>query len=80
MTKLLQAFKAEYSAYVKKSATATPQRPWHFQPGALFGRLDAFEERCRCTPVMLGGCFAQALSLCADLTAQAVCEGQLVPF
>ena len=46
-SKVLAAFKAEYGVYCKKSATATPQRPWHFQPGALFGRLDAFEERCR---------------------------------
>ena len=31
-----------------RSLTESPQHPWRFQQGALFGRLDAFEERCRC--------------------------------
>ena len=31
-----------------RSLTDSPQHPWRFQQGALFGRLDAFDERCRC--------------------------------
>ena len=46
-TKVMSAFRASYSTYQKKSMTACPDRPWRFQAGALFARLDGVLERCR---------------------------------
>ena len=46
-TKVMGAFRATYAQYQKKSHTACPERPWRFQAGALFARLDGVLERCR---------------------------------
>lgn len=40
------SFKSYYFDYKSKSNAETPDNPWRFQNSALFGRLDAFLERC----------------------------------
>jgi dynein heavy chain, axonemal len=40
------AFKSYYFEYRTLSSTETPDNPWKFQNAVLFGRLDAFIERC----------------------------------
>ena len=44
--KTLNAFKSYYFEYRTLSNTETPDNPWKFQNTVLFGRLDAFIERC----------------------------------
>lgn len=44
--RVLGAFKAQYYSYKAASEAESPSSPWRFQTGAIFGRLDAFMERC----------------------------------
>lgn len=44
--KVCGTFKSCYFDYKNRSSTETPENPWRFQNSALFGRLDAFLERC----------------------------------
>lgn len=44
--KVLGSFKSFYFAYKAASAQDCPANPWRFQNSLLFGRLDAFMERC----------------------------------
>ena len=44
--RVLGGFKAQYQQYKGRSALVAPTNPWHAQPAALFGRLDAFLARC----------------------------------
>lgn len=46
-SRVMNNFRSTYMAYQKKSHTACPDRPWRFQTGALFARLDGVLERCR---------------------------------
>lgn len=40
------AFKHRYSIYKQRASEECPDNPWKFQNNALFGRLEAFLERC----------------------------------
>ena len=44
--KILGAFKSYYNDYKVRAGEECPDFPWKFQNSALFGRLEAFMERC----------------------------------
>lgn len=44
--RVLAAFKSYYFDNKARTLDVTPLNPWKFQNSALFGRLDAFLERC----------------------------------
>lgn len=44
--RVLAAFKSYYFDNKARSLDVTPLNPWKFQKSALFGRLDAFLDRC----------------------------------
>ena len=43
---VLTAFKSYYFDNKARTLEETPSNPWKFQNSALFGRLDAFLDRC----------------------------------
>ena len=43
---MLTAFKSYYFDNKARTIQETPSNPWQFQNSALFGRLDAFLDRC----------------------------------
>ncbi len=44
--RVLSAFKSYYFDNKTRTLEETPNNPWKFQNSALFGRLDAFLDRC----------------------------------
>ena len=44
--RVLAAFKSYYFDNKARTLDVTPLNPWKFQNSALFGRLDAFLDRC----------------------------------
>ncbi len=44
--RVLSAFKSYYFDNKARTLEETPNNPWKFQNSALFGRLDAFLDRC----------------------------------
>ena len=44
--RVLTAFKSYYFDNKARTLEETPNNPWKFQNSALFGRLDAFLDRC----------------------------------
>lgn len=43
---MLGGFKLQYLVYKAASASECPAAPWRFHNAAVFGRLDAFMQRC----------------------------------
>jgi dynein heavy chain len=54
--KVLGSFKACYFDYKVASKQEVPDNPWKFQNSAIFGRLDAFLERCNDMLSLEGTC------------------------